>query len=36
MGRSEVMPIWDAQLSADEITDVIAYLRTILVVPPTE
>ena len=36
MGRSEVMPVWGEQLGADEINDVVAYLRTILVVPPTE
>lgn len=36
MGRSEVMPIWGEQLSADEINDVVAYLRTILVVPPPQ
>ncbi|MDZ4262110.1 MAG: c-type cytochrome [Pseudomonadota bacterium] len=36
MGRSPVMPIWGEQLGPDEINDVVAYLRTILVVPPTE
>ena len=30
MGRSEVMPIWGEQISAQEIEDVIAYLRTVL------
>ena len=30
MGRSEVMPIWGEQISAAEIEDVIAYLRTVL------
>jgi len=30
MGRSEVMPIWSEQISAQEIEDVIAYLRTVL------
>ncbi|MFC1747774.1 c-type cytochrome [Pseudomonadota bacterium] len=36
MGRSEVMPVWGEQISAREIDDVIAYLRTILVVPPPD
>ncbi|HEB92855.1 MAG TPA: c-type cytochrome [Gammaproteobacteria bacterium] len=31
MGRSEFMPVWGDQLSAQEIEDVVAYLRTILV-----
>lgn len=31
MGRSEVMPQWGLQLKEQEIEDVIAYLRTILV-----
>jgi len=31
MGRSEFMPIWGEQLSEQEIEDVIAYLRTVLV-----
>lgn len=31
MGRSPVMPVWGEQLSAQEIEDVVAYLRTILV-----
>lgn len=31
MGRSEVMPIWGEQLSEQEINDVVAYLRTVLV-----
>ena len=30
IGRSEFMPPWGEQLSAQEITDVVAYLRTIL------
>ena len=34
MGRSDVMPVWSEQISAQEIEDVIAYLRTILVVSP--
>lgn len=34
MGRSPVMPVWGEQLSAQEIEDVIAYLRTILVKQP--
>jgi cytochrome c oxidase cbb3-type subunit 3 len=34
MGRSEVMPVWGEQLKANEIDDVVAYLRTILVVAP--
>lgn len=33
MGRSPVMPVWGLQLKEAEIDDVIAYLRTILVVP---
>ena len=31
MGRSEFMPIWGMQLSEQEINDVVAYLRTVLV-----
>lgn len=31
MGRSEAMPIWGGQLSAQEIKDVVDYLRTLLV-----
>ncbi|MDH5257923.1 MAG: c-type cytochrome [Gammaproteobacteria bacterium] len=31
MGRSAVMPIWGKQLSTQEISDVVDYLRTILV-----
>ncbi|MFZ5594294.1 MAG: c-type cytochrome [Pseudomonadota bacterium] len=34
MGRSPVMPVWGEQLSAQEIEDVVAYLRTILVKQP--
>ena len=34
MGRSPRMPVWGQQLSRQEITDVVAYLRTILVIPP--
>ncbi len=34
MGRSEVMPEWGLQLKDQEIEDVIAYLRTILVASP--
>ncbi len=34
MGRSKFMPIWGEQLTEQEISDVVAYLRTILVVPP--
>lgn len=34
MGRSSVMPIWGLQLTEYEIDDVVAYLRTLLVVPP--
>jgi len=30
MGRSEVMPIWGEQLSSQEISDVVSYLKTIL------
>ena len=36
MGRSSVMPVWGEQLSPREIKDVVAYLRSILVVPPPE
>lgn len=36
MGRSSVMPIWGMELSEAEIDDVVAYLRTILVVPYPE
>jgi cytochrome c oxidase cbb3-type subunit 3 len=35
MGRSPRMPVWGEQLSRQEIIDVVAYLRTILVVPAT-
>ena len=31
MGRSEFMPVWGEQLSEQEIEDVVAYLRTVLV-----
>jgi cytochrome c oxidase cbb3-type subunit 3 len=31
MGRSEVMPAWGGQLSKQEISDVVAYLKTVLV-----
>ena len=31
MGRSDVMPVWGTQLTEQEIQDVVAYLRTILV-----
>jgi len=30
MGRSQIMPPWGDQLSKQEITDVVAYLRTVL------
>lgn len=30
MGRSQIMPPWGDQLSEQEITDVVAYLRTVL------
>ncbi len=30
MGRSEFMPIWGEQLTEQEISDVVAYLRTVL------
>ena len=33
MGRSEVMPVWGEQLSDQQIDDVVAYLRTVLVSP---
>ncbi len=36
MGRSEVMPIWGQELSEQQIDDVVAYLRTILVIPPPD
>ncbi len=36
MGRSAVMPVWGEQLSPQEIKDVVAYLRTILVAPTPE
>ncbi len=36
MGRSGVMPVWSLQLKEEEIDDVVAYLRTILVVPSPE
>ncbi len=36
MGRSEVMPVWGEQITPQEIDDVVAYLKTILVVPPPE
>ena len=32
MGRSEVMPPWGSQLSDQEITDLVAYLATVLAV----
>lgn len=31
MGRSEFMPIWGEQLSTQEISDVVAYIKTLLV-----
>ncbi len=31
MGRSEVMPVWGEQITPQEIDDVVAYLKTILV-----
>lgn len=34
MGRSEVMPVWGEQITSQEIDDVVAYLRTILVFEP--
>jgi cytochrome c oxidase cbb3-type subunit 3 len=34
MGRSEVMPIWGEQLTEQQIDDVVAYLRTVLVPQP--
>ncbi len=36
MGRSRFMPVWGEQLSEQEIEDVVAYLRTILVVSPPQ
>ncbi len=36
MGRSEFMPVWGEQLSKQEIEDVVQYLRTILVIPPSK
>jgi cytochrome c oxidase cbb3-type subunit 3 len=32
MGRSEVMPSWEKQLTEQEITDVVRYLESILVI----
>ena len=34
MGRSKFMPMWGEQLTEQEIEDLVAYLRTILVIPP--
>lgn len=34
MGRSPVMPVWGEQLTDQEITDVVQYLRTLLVGTP--
>ena len=34
MGRSEVMPIWGEQISAEEIDDVIQFLRKVIVENP--
>lgn len=34
MGRSPNMPVWGQQLTAQEIKDVVIYLRTLLVTPP--
>lgn len=31
MGRSEVMPVWGEQLSAQEISDVVAYINTLVI-----
>ena len=31
MGRSEVMPVWGEQLSEQQVDDVVAYLKTLLV-----
>ena len=36
MGRSSVMPQWGLQLDEHEIEDVVAYLRTLLMVPGAE
>jgi len=36
MGRSPAMPVWGQQLTAQEIKDVVAYLRTLLVVPAVQ
>lgn len=36
MGRSSVMPVWGQELSAKQIDDVVAFLRSILVVPVPE
>jgi cytochrome c peroxidase len=34
MGRSDVMPVWGEQISADEIEDVIRYVRTKILIKP--
>ena len=31
MGRSDVMPVWGEQITTQEISDVVAYLKTILI-----
>lgn len=36
MGRSPVMPVWGEQLSAQEIDDVVKYLRTLLIAAPQQ
>lgn len=36
MGRSPVMPVWGEMLSEQEISDVVAYIKTLLVIPPPE
>ena len=36
MGRSEVMPIWGEQISAEEIEDVIQFLRKVIVENPQQ
>ena len=36
MGRSSVMPVWGQELSSNQIDDVVAFLRSIVVVPTTQ
>ncbi len=36
MGRSDVMPVWGEQITAQEIEDVVHYVRTLIVKNPVE